>query len=52
MSDVKKLFLVVFSWIVTVSGLHLWLNVDWETIWNDRLPENQRKLHIAYIPVT
>lgn len=39
-------------WLVVVTGLHLWLNVDWQKWRNDSLPESERKLNVAYIPVT
>jgi NitT/TauT family transport system substrate-binding protein len=38
--------------LVIVSGLHAWLNVDWATLVNDRLPFERQRLHVAYIPVT
>jgi NitT/TauT family transport system substrate-binding protein len=43
---------VVVLWVVVITGLHLLLNVDWDVIRNDRLPESQRRLNVAYIPVT
>jgi NitT/TauT family transport system substrate-binding protein len=43
---------IVLLWIGAITGLHLLLNVDWEVIRNDRLPESQRRLNVAYIPVT
>ena len=35
-----------------VSGLHAYLNVNWSSILNNYLPENQRKFNVAYISVT
>ena len=35
-----------------ITGLHLWLNFDWESYLNDYRPERERKLNVAYIPVT
>ena len=43
---------IVLAWIAVVTGLHLWLNVDWESVLNDSKPEAERKLNVAYIPVT
>ena len=40
------------GWLAAVTGLHLWLNFDWESFLNDYLPERERKLSVAYIPVT
>ena len=48
----KKAILCVLAWIGLISGLHAWVNVDWSSLLNDRLPEAQRKLNVAYIPVT
>lgn len=39
-------------WTGAISALHLRLNLDWDSLLNDRLPESQRKFHVAYIPVT
>lgn len=52
MSDAKKIVIGVLMWTAVVSGLHMKLNVDWSVLINDRLPENQRKINIAFIPVT
>jgi hypothetical protein len=35
-----------------MTGLHMGLNMNWSVIMNDRLPEAQRRLNVAYIPVT
>jgi hypothetical protein len=48
----KRLVLVLLAWSGAVTALHLALNVDWSAVWNDRLPPDQRKLNVAYIPVT
>jgi len=50
--SIKKLVFGLTAWLVAVTGLHLWLNFDWESYLNDSLPEAQRKLNVAYIPVT
>ncbi len=42
----------VMMWAATVTGLHWKLNVDWLSFFNDRLPESERKLNVAYLPVT
>lgn len=52
MTEINKLLACIFLWISGITGLHLALNVDWMVILNDRLPENQRRLNVAYIPVT
>ncbi len=52
MTDAKKIVIGVLAWTTVVSALHMKLNVDWSVLINDRLPENQRKINIAFIPVT
>ena len=52
MSDPKKIFCGVAIWMVAVSGLHMGLNMNWSVMLNDRLPGAQRRLNVAYIPVT
>ncbi len=47
-----RILVVIFLWVGTISAAHLWLNVDWSSVLNDRLPENKRKFNVAYIPVT
>ena len=52
MTDKRRILLTVAAWIVAITGAHMALNVDWNVLLNDRLPEGQRKLNVAYIPVT
>ena len=52
MTDARKLGLGMGAWVLLVSTLHLSLNVDWKSFWNEYLPEAERKLNVAYIPVT
>ena len=48
----KKLALGIGVWIVIITAAHFAMNVNWSVLLNDRLPESQRKLNVAYIPVT
>jgi hypothetical protein len=48
----RKIVAVVGVWIVVITAAHFALNVNWQVLMNDRLPEAQRKLNVAYIPVT
>ena len=48
----RKIIIGAAAWLVLVSAVHLSLNVDWSVLLNDRLPEDRRKLNVAYIPVT
>jgi hypothetical protein len=52
LSDSRKLILGVGVWVLGITALHLWLNFNWSVLLNDRLPENQRRMYVAYIPVT
>ena len=48
----RKLILAIGVWIVAITAAHFVLNVNWQVLMNDRLPEANRKLNVAYIPVT
>jgi len=48
----RKLILAIGAWIVAITAAHFVLNVNWQVLLNDRLPEASRKLNVAYIPVT
>jgi putative salt-induced outer membrane protein YdiY len=48
----KKLTLSIITWILAITAAHFALNVNWQVLMNDRLPEADRKLNVAYIPVT
>lgn len=52
MSLKKKLLLIAFGWLILISGLHAYLNVNWDAVLNDYLPPAKRKIVVAYIPVT
>jgi len=47
-----KIILSVSGWLVAISALHGYLNVNWGSILNDYRPPAQRKINVAYIPVT
>jgi NitT/TauT family transport system substrate-binding protein len=48
----RKVAAAVVAWVLAVSAAHLWLNVDRSTLLNDWRPAAERKLNVAYIPVT
>lgn len=52
MSSANKILLGILLWAGAITALHLKLNLDWSVLMNDRLPEDKRKLNVAYIPVT
>ena len=49
---VRRIALTVAAWLVIITSAHFALNVNWSVLMNDRLPESERKLNVAYIPVT
>ena len=51
MSDARKIALAVVAWVAVITAAHLAANVDWKVLLNERLPESERKLNVAYIPV-
>lgn len=48
----KKILLGVLAWVICITAAHAILNINWKILLNDRLPENQRRFYVAYIPVT
>jgi hypothetical protein len=52
MTPTRKIVLAVAAWVAVITAAHLSMNVDWKVLLNDRLPERERKLNVAYIPVT
>ena len=52
MSLKAKVILGACAWIVLISVLHSCLNVSWATVLNEYRPLAQRKIVVAYIPVT
>ena len=48
----RKIAFAVAAWVAVITAAQLATNVDWTVLLNDRLPESQRKLNVAYIPVT
>jgi len=52
MTNTRKISLAVVAWVAVITAAHLATNVDWTVLLNDRLPESERKLNVAYIPVT
>jgi hypothetical protein len=52
MITAKRVFLFVLAWAAAVTAAHLWLNLDWSSLLNEKLPPARRKFNVAYIPVT
>ena len=52
MTTQRKLVLLAGLWLVAITALHGWLNVNWAAVFNAYKPLNQRKITVAYIPVT
>ena len=52
MSSKRKVLLITSLWLVTITALHGYLNVNWGAVLNAYKPFNKRKIIVAYIPVT
>jgi NitT/TauT family transport system substrate-binding protein len=52
MSTRKKVVLALAGWLVVITALHAYLNVNWAAVLNDYRPLEKRKITVAYIPVT
>ncbi len=52
MSLKSKVVIFGCGWLVLISALHAWLNVNWGAVLNDYRPPAKRKIVVAYIPVT
>jgi NitT/TauT family transport system substrate-binding protein len=52
MSFKTKILVVASIWLVGISALHAYLNVNWPAVLNDYRPESERKITVAYLPVT
>ena len=52
MTSTRKIAFAIAAWVVAITAAHMTANVDWMVLLNERLPEGERKLNVAYIPVT
>jgi NitT/TauT family transport system substrate-binding protein len=52
MSLKQRIVLFGFGWLVLISALHGYLNVNWAAVLNSYLPVAKRKITVAYLPVT
>ena len=52
MSLKNKILWLAFGWLVLISAMHGYLNVNWAAVLNDYRPPEKRKITVAYIPVT
>jgi NitT/TauT family transport system substrate-binding protein len=52
MSFKKKVLVFGLGWLVLITALHAYLNVNWPAVLNSYLPISKRKITVAYIPVT
>ncbi|HUP47267.1 MAG TPA: hypothetical protein VNA04_00610 [Thermoanaerobaculia bacterium] len=48
----NRIAIGISAWLALITTAHVALNVDWKVVRNERLPLDQRKLNVAYIPVT
>lgn len=47
-----KMLLGVFGWLVLITAMHGYLNVNWPAVLNDYRPLAERKITVAYLPAT
>jgi NitT/TauT family transport system substrate-binding protein len=52
MSFKKKVLIFGVGWLVLITALHGYLNVNWPAVLNDYLPVSKRKITVAYLPAT
>jgi NitT/TauT family transport system substrate-binding protein len=52
MSLKSRILTFGLAWLVSITGLHAYLNVNWAAVLNDYRPVEKRKISVAYIPVT
>ena len=48
----RKIVFFGLGWLVLISVMHGYLNVNWPALLNDYQPVGKRKITVAYIPVT
>jgi hypothetical protein len=48
----KRIAVGMSAWLAVITIAHVSMNVNWAIVLNDHLPESERKLNVAYIPVT
>src|SRR5580692_3769092 len=47
-----KSLILVTGWLVLITAMHGYLNVNWAAVLNDYQPIEKRKITVAYLPVT
>src|SRR5271156_1950338 len=52
MSLKTKIVFGIFGWLLLITSLHAWLNINWGAVLNDYQPLAKRKITVAYLPVT
>src|ERR1700753_512635 len=52
MSLNTKIVFGTFAWLLLITVLHAWLNINWGAVLNDYQPADKRKITVAYLPVT
>ncbi|MGC2659881.1 MAG: ABC transporter substrate-binding protein [Bryobacteraceae bacterium] len=52
MQTKNKVLFIVLGWVLLISALHAYMNVNWAAVLNDYRPPALRKITVAYIPVT
>src|ERR1700744_828531 len=52
MSLKTKIVFGTFAWLLLITVLHAWLNVNWGAVLNDYQPPDKRKITVPYLPAT
>ena len=52
MKSRNKIIFAAVAWLLLITSVHGYLNVNWASLLNDYRPLAQRKITVAYIPVT
>lgn len=52
MSLRNRVLVSIAGWVILISGLHAYLNINWTSVFNDYLPPEKQKFTVAYISVT
>ena len=52
MSLRNRVLVSIAGWVILISGLHAYLNINWTSVLNDYLPPEKQKFTVAYISVT
>jgi NitT/TauT family transport system substrate-binding protein len=52
MTSKSKIVLASLGWLILITAMHGWLNVNWAAVLNDYQPIEKRKITVGYLPAT